>query len=54
MAPAHIIDYVIVHELAHTVRKDHSRAYWKLVARLMPHYEACRIWLKRYGHQLIL
>ena len=40
--PASAQDYVIVHELCHTVEKSHTRAFWVLVARQMPD------WRKRH------
>lgn len=47
-----IIDYVIVHELAHRVHMDHSRNFWNLVAKYDPEYQVHRGWLKRQGHAL--
>jgi len=35
-----LVDYVIIHELAHTVHFDHSSAFWQLVARWSPEYHA--------------
>ena len=32
-------DYVIVHELCHTVEKSHTKAFWSLVARNMPDWQ---------------
>lgn len=54
MAPASVVDYVVVHELAHSRFKDHSRRYWRLVERLMPGYAVERRWLKEFGHTLVL
>ncbi len=54
MAPLEIIDYVIVHELAHLRQPNHSRAFWQLVARTLPDYTRRRAWLKQHGHLLSL
>lgn len=36
--PESVIEYVIVHELAHIVHKHHQKDFWKLVGRYMPDY----------------
>lgn len=38
LAPS-LIDYVVVHELAHLIEANHTPAYWDLVERAMPGYE---------------
>ena len=52
MAPMKVIDYVIVHELVHTIHKNHSAKFWQKVATIMPNYKDARYWLKENGHQL--
>lgn len=50
--PDEIIDYVILHELCHTVEKNHSPAFWKLVGRVCPDYAALRMRLKKYNTRI--
>ena len=44
--PAPVRDYVLIHELMHLKRMDHSPAFWKLVAAACPDYRAQRAWLR--------
>jgi predicted metal-dependent hydrolase len=53
-APLTIIDYIVVHELAHLTHMDHSKRFWKLVEGFYPDHKAARKWLKTYGDQLML
>lgn len=50
--PDWVRDYVLVHELMHLHRMDHSPKYWRLVAAAYPGYEAARAWLRRNGRAL--
>jgi predicted metal-dependent hydrolase len=54
MAPAIVIDYVIVHELMHIKEKNHSSQFWKLIETVMPEYKLHRRWLKENGNKFIL
>ena len=45
--PQHIVDYVVVHELAHLRQMNHSRRFWAIVEAFCPDYRAARDELKR-------
>lgn len=47
MAPSVVVDYVVVHELAHLRHFNHSPAFWQLVASVMPDYANHRTWLRQ-------
>ncbi len=48
-APKDVIDYVIVHELCHTLHHNHSKAFWLAVEEVLPDYKQKRKWLKDRG-----
>jgi predicted metal-dependent hydrolase len=50
--PPPVRDYILIHELMHLRRMDHSPAYWRLVATACPDYLAARAWLRRHGPSL--
>jgi len=50
--PSWVRDYVMIHELMHLRRMDHSKKFWKLVAQACPDYEAARQWLRQNGRTL--
>ena len=47
--PEPVRDYVLIHELMHLKRMDHSQAFWKLVAAACPAYKEARAWLRSHG-----
>lgn len=50
--PGWVRDYVIIHELMHLKRMDHSPAYWRLVAAACSRYREARQWLRTHGPEL--
>jgi predicted metal-dependent hydrolase len=46
LVPDFVRDYVMIHELMHLKRMDHSPRFWKLVAAAYPEYESARRWLR--------
>lgn len=46
LAPEKVLDYLIVHELAHLQQMNHSSAFWSLVETYIPDYRIWRKWLK--------
>ena len=54
LAPLPVIDYVVVHELAHTLEHNHAKPFWQLVQAMQPEYSQHRAWLKANGRFLTL
>ena len=48
-APKEVVEYVVVHELAHTKHKNHSKAFWQEVEKYVPDWKDKRRWLKVHG-----
>jgi hypothetical protein len=49
MSPAKILDYIVVHELAHLIFPDHSAKFWNEVDKLLPDYSERKEWLRVHG-----
>ena len=54
MAPEEVIDYVVVHELVHLKIRNHSKAYWNMVSKILPDYNQHLKWLKENGYHLTI
>ncbi len=46
--PANVIEYVVIHELAHIKHKNHSKKFWNLVEKYCPEYKRCEKSLKSF------
>lgn len=54
MAPEHIVNYLVAHEVSHLLHHNHSAGFWKDVERIIPDRKDCQDWLKRYGAGLTI
>ena len=52
LMPYEVLDYVVVHELCHLRRMDHSPAFWALVGSARPGYDRQIRWLRTHGPEL--
>jgi len=51
-APMFVIDYVVVHELAHLMESNHTARFWSIVRAQTPTMEKARAWLRENGQIL--
>jgi len=49
MAPLTILDYIVVHELAHLIHSNHTQAFWNEVDKVMPDFQERKEWLRVNG-----
>ena len=51
-APTVVMNYIIVHELAHVLEPNHSHKFWNIVAVHAPAWAKGREWLRNNGSRL--
>jgi predicted metal-dependent hydrolase len=51
-APMSVIDYVVVHELAHLIEPNHTPRFWNIVKAQNPQTDQAKAWLKEHGELL--
>ncbi|MBI4334902.1 MAG: M48 family metallopeptidase [Chloroflexi bacterium] len=50
MVPEHVLEYVVIHELAHLEEMNHGAAFWGIVSQWCPGWRDCRTWLRKHGN----
>ena len=53
-APLAVVDYVVIHELVHTVFHNHSKKFWQRLGMILPEYQEHRRWLREHGQRLLV
>ena len=53
LLPPSVVDYLIVHELAHLREPNHSPRFWATVERAMPDYRDRKRWLAENGERWV-
>ena len=51
LMPERVMDYVVIHELAHRKEMNHSARIYAVVAQQMPDYKVWQSWLKEHGRE---
>jgi predicted metal-dependent hydrolase len=47
--PLDILEYLVVHELAHLTHRNHTKEFWKTVEKVLPKWAQSENWLRVYG-----
>jgi len=54
MLPSEIIEYIVIHELAHLKELNHSNKFWFVVGQMMPDYKKRKKWLRDNSYKFRL
>jgi len=54
LAPVHVLDYVIAHEVAHLTHRHHRKPFWDLCRSLCDDMDGAKAWLKEHGASLMV
>lgn len=52
LAPEEVLDYIVVHELAHRKEMNHSKAFYAIIESILPNYKEPQKWLRENGQSL--
>ena len=53
MVPADVVDYVVIHELAHLKEKNHTDRFWRIVGKYDPDYVDHGDWLDENSARMV-
>lgn len=53
LTPLEQVDYVVIHELVHTVHHNHSKRFWNRLEKLMPDFKEHKKWFRKHGPGLM-
>lgn len=53
LTPPAVLDYVVIHELAHLLEMNHSKRFWGHVAAWCPDHKAHRRWLRENSESIL-
>ncbi len=53
LAPENVLDYVVAHEVAHLIERNHGPRFWNLVRELTDETGSAKVWLRRNGDSLL-
>lgn len=51
-APRQVLEYVVVHELAHLRHRSHDKQFWDYLKTIVPNYDRPRAWLDNHAAEL--
>lgn len=51
-APKKVLEYVVVHELAHLRHRSHGREFWDFLGSILPDYQTAKAWLDKHQGEL--
>jgi predicted metal-dependent hydrolase len=54
MTPSSVVDYLLFHELAHQVHRNHSHQFWRQVKSWCPEYKELDYWLKKNSYLMAI
>lgn len=51
-APKQVLEYVVVHELAHLRHRSHDQRFWNYLGTILPEYQQPKAWLDNHASEL--